>query len=213
MQRARVHAAVSSRPVRGDVHRRRRRTADHAYRGRNGVVTASSTRAPPVTDAPATARGSDVRIDEHPLRLVGSSRCPSAGVRLALRTSAVSVLLLLTPSWRVKQPHAVATVVARDPLSLMTWGVLTVLTHGALSLRLAYAALGSVVAVVLIPVLLVAAPTAMTRVGAAHHRMADSCGSSRTRWSSPTSLPTRQGHGHGTALMADHRQLRRRGRA
>lgn len=113
----------------------------------------------------------------------------------------VAAVSLGTSSWRVEQCHAVATVVARDLVSMMTWGVATVLTNAALWLVLAPALLGSVPAVLLVPVLFVAASTVTVGLGQriAAWRAAAGCRGALVI-SNVAADP--RGQGYGTGLMA-----------
>ena len=111
------------------------------------------------------------------------------------------MITLLTPSWRVEQQHAVAALVARDPVSLTTWSLLTLLTNGALSLVLASAFLGSVAAIFLIPVLFVAAITVTTGLGQRLTAWRTSKGRHGALVVSNVAADPK-GQGHGSALMA-----------
>ena len=122
------------------------------------------------------------------------------------------MITLLTPSWRVEHPQAVATLVARDPVSLSTWAILTVVTVGSLSVVLAFALLGSILAILMVAVLLAAVDHGRSGVAAARQRVAYGCGPAQgvggvQRGCRPEGLrPRHRPHGR-------HRQLRRRSRA
>ena len=113
----------------------------------------------------------------------------------------VSAFQLLTPSWRVEGAHSVAILVARDPVSLMTWLLLAALTAVVFSWVLTSVLLGSIVAILALPALVVAAMTVAAALGqrvnawkiASEHRNA-------LVVTDVAAEP--MGHGHGTALMA-----------
>jgi leader peptidase (prepilin peptidase) / N-methyltransferase len=141
------------------------------------------------------------RLDEHPLGLWGAAGVHRRAFGRRSRGRIVSAILLLTPSWRVEHSHGVATLVARDPVSLMTWCLFAVLTNGALSSALASAVLGSFAALLLTPVLLVVAIAVTSGVG---QRISAWRTVERRRGALAVSnvAADPKGRGHGTALMA-----------
>ena len=91
----------------------------------------------------------------------------------------VSAINLLTSSWRVEQPHAVATLMARDAVSLLTWCLLAVLSVAVLASAMSSVMLGSIVAIPLVAGGLGGGDHCHHGAGTAHQRMADGCGASR----------------------------------
>jgi Flp pilus assembly protein protease CpaA len=113
----------------------------------------------------------------------------------------LSAITLLTPSWRVEHPQAVATLVARDPVSLSTWATLTVVTVGSLSAALAFALLGSTVAILTAPVLLAATITVAAGLQQRVSAWRTAAGRRRALVVSNVAVYPK-GCGHGTTLMA-----------
>ena len=90
-----------------------------------GEVTSSS---PPARCRSAYRGGRDhesptAPIDERPLGLWAAADVHRRAFGWRSGGRILSVITLLTPSWRVEHPHAVATLVARDPVSLSTWAI------------------------------------------------------------------------------------------
>lgn len=114
----------------------------------------------------------------------------------------VSAVNLLTPSERIEQPNALATLVACDPVSLITWSLFALLTLGGLSLVLASALLGSIPAVALVPVLLAAAIVVTNGLGQRINAWQTASGRSGVLVVTNVAADPK-GHGHGIALMND----------
>jgi Flp pilus assembly protein protease CpaA/GNAT superfamily N-acetyltransferase len=158
------------------------------------------TRANPVA-ARFDGRDDSSGLHEHPLGLWAAAGLHHRAFGRRSGGRLVSAVHLLTPSSRVEQANALATLVARDPVSLITWSVFALLALGGLSLVLASAMLGSILAIALVPVLLAIAITVTTGLGQRINAWQTAAGRRHTLVVTNVAADP-QGHGHGIALMA-----------
>jgi GNAT superfamily N-acetyltransferase len=175
--------------------------------GEAGRLTASaartSTPSSPPTATPAAAEESSSRsgIDARPLGLWAAAGVHRRAFGRRSGGRLIAALGLLTPSWRVEHPNAVATLIARDPVSLTTWALLALGALVTWIVVAVFAALGSAVAMCTVPVGFVVALAAASGVLQRVSAWRTATGRRRALVVSNVATgPT--GAGHGTALMA-----------
>ncbi len=169
-----------------------------------GEVTSSSPPARPRSDHSGGRDhvSSTTPIDERPLGLWAAADLHRRAFGWRSGVRILSVITLITPSWRVEHQQAVATLVARDPVSLSTWAIFTVLTVGSLSVVLALALLGSIFSILMAAVLLGAMITVAAGLQQRVSAWLTAAGRRRALVVSNVAVDPK-GCGHGTALMAD----------